>query len=96
VNGDSHAAAAEAVNPHAFAEDDIDYISLERQPHPENIEVSWAKQLSITVNAQLHLAAESASSNARISSFTSWITSSSGSSYYCYCSNNCFYKHKND
>jgi len=66
VNGDSHAAAAEAVNPHAFAEDDSDYISLGRQPHPDNIEVSWAKQLSITVNAQLHLAAESASSNARI------------------------------
>jgi hypothetical protein len=66
VNGDSHAAGAEATNSYAFAEDASDYISLGRQPHPDNIEVSWAKQLSITVNAQLHLDAESASSNARI------------------------------
>ena len=66
VNGDSHAAAAEAVNPYAFAEDDSNYISLRRRPHPDNLTVSWANQLSHNLNAQLHLDAESASSNARI------------------------------
>ena len=66
VNGDSHAAAAEAVNNHAFAEDDGNYFTLGRQPHPDNIAVSWANQLSRNLNAQLHLDAESASSNARI------------------------------
>ena len=66
VNGDSHAAAAEAVNPHAFAEDDGNYFSLGRQPHPDNLAVSWAKQLSQTLSSSLLLDAESASSNARI------------------------------
>ena len=66
VNGDSHAAAAEAVNVYAFAEDDPAYFFLGRGPHPDNLAVSWAQQLSRTLNATLHLDAESASSNARI------------------------------
>jgi len=66
VNGDSHAAAAEAVNNHAFAEDDPAHFFLGRRPHPDNLAVSWARQLSRTLNAALHLDAESASSNARI------------------------------
>ena len=66
VNGDSHAAAAEAVNPHAFAEDDGNYFSLGRQPHPDNLEVSWANHLSRTLSSVLYLDAESASSNTRI------------------------------
>jgi hypothetical protein len=75
VNGDSHAAGAEAVNSHAFAEDDGNYISLGRQPHPDNLEVSWAKQLSRTLSSALHLDAESASSNARIIRTTrSWLS----------------------
>lgn len=74
VNGDSHAAAAEAVNDHAFAEDDGNYFTLGRKPHPDNIAVSWANQLSHNLNAQLHLDAESASSNARIMRTTqSWL-----------------------
>ena len=66
VNGDSHAAGAEAVNVHAFAEDDPQYFYLGRAPHPENLAVTWGKQLSLTLNAGLHCAAESGSSNARI------------------------------
>ena len=66
VNGDSHAAAAEAVNNHAFAEDDPAHFFLGRRPHPDNLAVSWARQLSRTLNAALHLDAESASSNTRI------------------------------
>ena len=66
VNGDSHTAAAEAVNLHAFAEDDSQYFYLGRAPHPENIAVSWSKQLSMALNCGVHCDAESASSNARI------------------------------
>ena len=66
VNGDSHAAAAEAVNRHAFAEDDPSYFHLGRRPHPDNLAVSWAQQLSRRLDAVLHLDAESASSNTRI------------------------------
>ena len=39
VNGDSHTAGAEAVNSHAFAEDDPDLFYLGRAPHPENLAV---------------------------------------------------------
>jgi hypothetical protein len=66
VNGDSHTAAAEAVNYHAFAEDDPNYFYLGRAPHPENIAVGWSKQLSMALNCGVHCEAESASSNARI------------------------------
>jgi len=66
VNGDSHAAGAEAVNPHAFAEDDSQYFYLGRAPHPENLEVTWGKQLSMSLKAGLKCDAESASSNTRI------------------------------
>ena len=43
VNGDSHTAAAEAVNPHAFAEDDPALCYLGRSPHPANLAVSGGK-----------------------------------------------------
>jgi hypothetical protein len=66
VNGDSHTAAAEAVNPHAFAEDDPQLGPLGRLPHPDNLNVSWGKLLSLTLKAGFHCLAESASSNARI------------------------------
>ena len=66
VNGDSHAAAAEAVNPYAFAEDDADLAYLGRTPHPANLAVSWGRRLSETLKAGFHCAAESASSNSRI------------------------------
>jgi hypothetical protein len=66
VNGDSHTAAAEAVNPHAFAQDDPALFYLGRAPHPENLAVSWGKRLSQTLRAAFRCDAESASSNTRI------------------------------
>jgi hypothetical protein len=66
VNGDSHTAGAEAVNSHAFAEDDPALYYLGRLPHPENLQVTWGKLLSLALSAGFHCEAESASSNARI------------------------------
>jgi hypothetical protein len=66
VNGDSHTAGAEAVNSHAFAEDDPALFYLGRAPHPDNLAVTWGKILSLTLRAGFRCDAESASSNARI------------------------------
>ena len=66
VNGDSHTAAAEAVNPYAFAEDDPQYFYMGRVAHPNNLAVSWGKLLSLSLRSGFHCAAESASSNTRI------------------------------
>lgn len=66
VNGDSHTAGAEAVNSYAFAGDDPQFIPLGRLPHPENLQVSWGKLLSLALNAGFLCDAESASCNARI------------------------------
>jgi hypothetical protein len=74
VNGDSHTAAAEAVNSHAFANDDPELYYLGRIPHPANLAVSWGRLLSSTLKAGFHCDAESASSNARILRTTrSWL-----------------------
>ena len=74
VNGDSHTAAAEAVNPHAFAVDDNLYRKLGRLPHPENLAVSWCTLLARELNATLICDAESGSSNTRIMRTTrSWL-----------------------
>ena len=66
VNGDSHTAAAEAVNPHAFAEDDKNLFYLGRAPHPDNLAVSWGRLLAYTLKCTFRCDAESASSNSRI------------------------------
>jgi len=66
INGDSHTAAAEAVNAHAFAEDDPNLYELGRLPHPDNFAVSWANRLAHLMGAHLSCHAESASSNDRI------------------------------
>ena len=66
VNGDSHSAGAEAVNAHAFAEDDPQYEHLGRKPHPDNLAVSWGKLLADKLCWDFYCDAESASSNARI------------------------------
>lgn len=66
VNGDSHTAAAEAVNAHAFAEDDPKLVHLHRLPHPDNLAVSWGRLLSNTTKSVFKCDAESASSNDRI------------------------------
>ena len=66
VNGDSHSAGAEAVNPHAFAEDDPLYWALGRKPHPDNERVSYGCELANMMGAILVNESESASSNDRI------------------------------
>lgn len=74
VNGDSHTAGAEAVNPHAFAEDDSALFYLGRAPHPENLAVSWGKLLSITLKTGFRCDAESGGSNNRIiRTTTDWL-----------------------
>jgi hypothetical protein len=76
VNGDSHTAGAEAVNPYAFAEDDGQYFYMGRAPHPDNLNVSWGKLLSKSLKAGFHCAAESGSSNDRIIRTTrDWLSS---------------------
>lgn len=66
VNGDSHTAAAECVNNHAFAEDDGELYDLGRAPHPDNLFHSWGKKLAESIDYNLVCDAESASSNDRI------------------------------
>ena len=66
VIGDSHTAAAEAVNAHAFAMDDGDLFYMGRAPHPDNLAVSWGRTLADTAKAVFRCEAESASSNDRI------------------------------
>jgi len=66
VNGDSHSAAAEAVNNYAFAEDDPQFWALGRKPHPDNERVSYGCHIANKLGAILHCDAESASSNSRI------------------------------
>lgn len=66
VNGDSHAAAAEAVNQHAFAEDDPALFYMGRAPHPANLAVSWGRLLSEIIKTTFVCQAESGGSNSRI------------------------------
>jgi hypothetical protein len=75
VNGDSHTAAAEAVNNHAFAMDDGALFYMGRAPHPANLAVSWGKCLSQSLKTSFQCGAESASSNQRIIRTTrEWLT----------------------
>lgn len=74
VNGDSHAAAAECVNPHAWAQDDGMYWGLGQQPHPDNLRASFGCELANQLNAILICDAQSGGSNDRIIRTTrSWI-----------------------
>jgi hypothetical protein len=66
VNGDSHAAAAEAAVPHGWAEDDPFYYGLGKRAHPENERVSFGCEIANRMNAILDLDAQSGASNARI------------------------------
>ena len=82
VNGDSHTAGAEAVNPHAFAEDDGALFYMGRAPHPENLAVSWGKLLSLSLKSGFRCDAESGSSNARIIRTTrDWLKNSNLSQF---------------
>jgi hypothetical protein len=74
VNGDSHAAAAEAVNTYSWAEDDGLYYGLGQQPHPDNERVSFGCEIANSLNAILYLDAQAGGSNARVIRTTrSWL-----------------------
>jgi hypothetical protein len=66
ANGCSHTAAAEAVLPYGFAEDDGKLYHLGRRPHPVNLEASWCTHLARDLGMTLYCDAESAASNDRI------------------------------
>ena len=66
VNGDSHAAAAEAVNPHGFACDDSQYFYMGTAPHPDNLAVSWSRHLADALKMALHNHSQAGCSNDRI------------------------------
>lgn len=66
VNGDSHAAAAECVNPYAWAEDDGMYWGMGQQPHPDNLRASFGCELANRLNAVLVCEAQAGCSNDRI------------------------------
>lgn len=75
VNGDSHSAAAEAVNEYSFADDDPTYRYQERRPHPANVKASFGQVLARIFKARMYMDAESASSNYRILRTTKeWLT----------------------
>lgn len=67
INGDSHAAGAEAVVSFAFAEDDPhNYPPPNRKPHPENEIASFGNVLADQLGMTPYNDSESASSNDRI------------------------------
>jgi hypothetical protein len=66
VNGDSHAAAAEAAVPCGWAEDDPFYYGMGKRPHPENERVSFGCEIANRLHAILDIDAQSGASNARI------------------------------
>jgi len=74
VNGDSHAAAAECVNSHAWAKDDGFFWGLDRMPHPDNEKASFGCELANWLFAVLYLDAQAGCSNTRIMRTTrEWI-----------------------
>ena len=74
VNGDSHTAAAEAVNNHAFAMDDSALFYLGRRPHPANLAVSYGKHIADALGAKLICQATSGGSNDRtIRTTINWV-----------------------
>ncbi len=66
TNGDSHTAAAEAVNLYSFADDDRIHWAQKRRPHPDNLKVSWGVVLSSLMKTSFFTDAESESDNKRI------------------------------
>lgn len=75
VNGDSHAAAAEAAVPYSWAKDDEFFWGLGRRPHPENERVSFGCELANWLRAILQCDAQAGGSNTRIMRTTrQWIS----------------------
>ena len=76
VNGDSHAAGAEAAVPHSWAKDDEFFWGLGQRPHPDNERVSFGCELANQLYAILQCDAQAGGSNARIIRTTrEWIHS---------------------
>jgi hypothetical protein len=73
ANGCSNTAADEAVVPNVFASANA-ITTIDRRPHPKNLEASWCTVLAKHLKYELVCEAESASSNDRIlRTTTSWI-----------------------
>jgi len=66
VNGDSHAAAAEAVNSYAWAFDDGQYWNRGKEPHPDNNAVSFGRCLADHLGYDYVNHSQAGCSNARI------------------------------
>lgn len=66
VNGDSHTAAAEAVNPHGWEGDDGNLDAASKRPHPDNLAVSWGKHLADMLRMTLVCDAQAGGSNPRM------------------------------
>ena len=66
VNGDSHAAGAEAVVSHAWAQDDEFYWGMGKQPHPDNLKASFGCELANWLHAILECDAQAGGGNDRI------------------------------
>ena len=66
VNGDSHAAAGEAVVPFLSAQEDHRYFYMGQAPHPYNIKYSYGNVLGSALKAKFVCEAEEDSSNGRI------------------------------
>lgn len=78
ANGCSHTAAAEAVIPACFAEDDGRH-GIDRRPHPVNLAASWCSHMANALGMGLICQAESGGSNARILRTTrEWIANNPG------------------
>lgn len=66
VNGDSHAAGAEAAVPFGWAQDDELFWSLGKRPHPDNERASFGCELANHLHAIMDCDAQSGASNDRI------------------------------
>lgn len=66
INGDGHSSAAYANSNFCFANDDFRYSYRARQPHPDNLPVSYGSVLGDIVKARVFCEAEGRCSNARI------------------------------
>lgn len=66
VNGDSHTAAAEAVNPHGWEGDDANFDHTSKRPHPDNLAVSWGQQLATMLGWDFECQAQAGGSNQRV------------------------------
>ena len=66
INGDSHAAGAEAMLPHGWAEADGRFWGQGRHPHPDNEAVSFGAELARLLDCERINQSQSGGSNARI------------------------------